>query len=631
MKSTSLLLTVLTFGLGRGLAADALPEASELFNRCFAQIGGREKLAATTAAIVTGKVEQDGASSDFTLQVKSPGMALLTIRDAKGRVVRQGRDPRAHFWLQDSKGVRDLEEKAVNDLVSMGFVFHPAGLVNLSERLGDAVCEADLAGGRPAYVIGRKKSPGLFLRVLFDAQTGLLIGMGHTRFSDYREVTNGVKVPFTVRDVQCTYRVASVQFDNSLPEKGFEPAFSKGGPMVPGFVKIAGVPPASTRLAAPGRLEIVRRPQPVKRGKGELVKLPVYNPVSGRHAQVDLVTADVRRLDLQDRLPDLLHADFNTKTLWPARLPAGFEPQKILDLGKDPGLGLRRLHAQGITGKGIGIGIIDFPLLTEHTEYADHLKLYEEIEYPDGAPAHMHGAGVSSLALGRTCGVAPGADLYFIATSNNRSDGKGGDIEWSSVARALNRLLDVNASLPASNKIRVVSLSMGWGRGESGYEKMVDAVNRAKEQNVFVISSALRWTYGLEFDGLNRAALADPNDFQNYGPGSWWATRFWSGEMRFKSGKRLCVPMDGRTTASPTGPNEYTHFDNAGWSWSVPWIAGLYVLACEVCPEITPEQFWAEALKTGRTIELQHAGETIPFGTIADPCALIAALRTLEP
>jgi hypothetical protein len=85
--------------------------------------------------------------------------------------------------------------------------------------------------------------------------------------------------------------------------------------------------------------------------------------------------------------------------------------------------------------------------------------------------------------------------------------------------------------------------------------------------------------------------------------------------------------MDARTTASPTGNEDYVHYDSAGWSWSVPWIAGLYVLACEVRPDLTPAIFWSEALATGRTVQLPLGGKDVEFGTIADPVALIEHLR----
>ena len=55
-----------------------------------------------------------------------------------------------------------------------------------------------------------------------------------------------------------------------------------------------------------------------------------------------------------------------------------------MELGKDPGLGVRQLQAQGITGSGVGIAIIDQPMLVDHQEYASRLKLYEEINIDPG-------------------------------------------------------------------------------------------------------------------------------------------------------------------------------------------------------------------------------------------------------
>jgi len=77
--------------------------------------------------------------------------------------------------------------------------------------------------------------------------------------------------------------------------------------------------------------------------------------------------------------------------------------------------------------------------------------------------------------------------------------------------------------------------------------------------------------------------------------------------------------MDSRTTASPTGIDEYVFYRIGGMSWSVPYIAGVYALAVQVDPAITPERFWALAVRTGRTIELSRKGMTKPLGPIVDP------------
>ena len=85
--------------------------------------------------------------------------------------------------------------------------------------------------------------------------------------------------------------------------------------------------------------------------------------------------------------------------------------------------------------------------------------------------------------------------------------------------------------------------------------------------------------------------------------------------------------MDSRTTASPTGVEDYVFYRQGGWSWPIPYIAGVYALAVQVTPEITPEQSWNTTLKTGTTIQLQHDGREYQFGIILDPQALIKALE----
>ena len=89
----------------------------------------------------------------------------------------------------------------------------------------------------------------------------------------------------------------------------------------------------------------------------------------------------------------------------------------------------------------------------------------------------------------------------------------------------------------------------------------------------------------------------------------------------------LLVPMDSRTTASPTGTEDYVFYRAGGWSWSVPYLAGMYALAVQVRPEITPEEFWATALQTGKTIQIQHNGKDYDFGVILDPQKLIGAIK----
>jgi len=86
--------------------------------------------------------------------------------------------------------------------------------------------------------------------------------------------------------------------------------------------------------------------------------------------------------------------------------------------------------------------------------------------------------------------------------------------------------------------------------------------------------------------------------------------------------------MDSRTTASPTGTEDYVYYRQGGWSWCIPYLAGTYALAVQVKPDITPEQFWEIALNTGKTIHIGHRRRDYKFGVILDPQALIEAIKS---
>ena len=61
-----------------------------------------------------------------------------------------------------------------------------------------------------------------------------------------------------------------------------------------------------------------------------------------------------------------------------------------------------------------GIAIIDQPSLRNHIEYEDRIIHYEEIDV-QGVKPQMHGPPVCSIAVGKSCGVAPAASLVYYA------------------------------------------------------------------------------------------------------------------------------------------------------------------------------------------------------------------------
>jgi hypothetical protein len=342
---------------------------------------------------------------------------------------------------------------------------------------------------------------------------------------------------------------------------------------------------------------------------------PRYAPDSTDPFQMDLRSTDLSQLDLSQSGADLLFATFDSETTWPVKMPAGFDWQAIMETGKNPGLGIRSLHAQGITGKGVKIAIIDQELLIEHQEYADRVRLYEELS-PVSSDASMHAPAVASIAVGKTVGVAPEADLYFINGFSGQCS-KTPEL-YHCLARSIRRILEINQQFPAGQKIRVISISRGYMQGEKGSDDWETAMQEADAAGILVVcsNSALM--------GLGRAPLSDPDALQSYEPGLFWANYFYDNRMQ---GEFLFVPMDSRATAAPNGKEAYAFYRSGGMSWAIPYLAGMYALAAQVKPEITPDKFWKTALKTGQTIEIMHAGQTYQLGPILDPAALIKALK----
>jgi len=211
---------------------------------------------------------------------------------------------------------------------------------------------------------------------------------------------------------------------------------------------------------------------------------------------------------------------------------------------------VRRLHAQGITGRHVGVAIIDSFLYTDHQEYRDRLRWYDEIDGRPGDPAAFHGTAVASIAVGRTVGVAPEADLYFIGLGVIWANQPVGS--WFAAparaihagqhqALAIRRILEINRRLEPDRKIRVISMSIGWG--PKWLSSTAAAVEEARRAGILVASLDLG---------------AAP-----YGP------------VRI---------------AGAAAPDRYITVGPAG-SWSMAYWAGRYALACRQDPSMTPERF----------------------------------------
>lgn len=369
-----------------------------------------------------------------------------------------------------------------------------------------------------------------------------------------------------------------------------------------------------------GNVRYVRREKYFPMKRDVLTQLPEADENMG----LDLRGTDISGIDLPDESDILRQVTFDSSTDWPDDLPDGFSPEEIMETGKNPGLGIRSLHERGLTGEGVSIAIVDQALNPEHTEYAENIMSYELLHCSDTA-AQMHGSAVTSIAAGKTCGVAPDAKVYYIAsTFGSYGPGKM-KMDLNYMADSIDRILEINELLPEKRKIRVISISRGFS-SEKGANEVRAAIERAKEAGVFVITTSTEENYGFVLMGLGKKQTADPDDVSVYVPGHYWSDSFYTGGAMDPS-RILLVPMDARTYASWYDPQGYEYTSSGGLSWSVPWLAGMYALCLQADDELTPEEFIQKAFETGTVQTIEYEGNQYELGTIIDPAALIEKLQ----
>lgn len=289
---------------------------------------------------------------------------------------------------------------------------------------------------------------------------------------------------------------------------------------------------------------------------------------------------------------------------------------EVTEKMKDPGLGIRALHEKGITGKGVTIAIIDSPI-SYNSEFADNIVNYTNLT--DNKEGSFHGNTVSSVAVGKECGVAPEAKLsYFTAgCCENYID-------------AISQIIEQNDKLIKAGKspISVISISSGFD-GYDDYnnnkEELFTIIKKAKTAGIAVI------TNNKELDPercpIGRNPDKDINSPENATLWRYWTQKSEKGQVAlydyYKEKDKdniLLIPGENRTVAGEH--NDYRYEGNDGGdSWTVPYLAGVYALAKQVNPEITYDEFYKIALQTATPAHDAANGDYI--GKIINPTQII--------
>lgn len=251
----------------------------------------------------------------------------------------------------------------------------------------------------------------------------------------------------------------------------------------------------------------------------------------------------------------------------------------------EPGLGLKALHEQGYTGKGVNVAIIDGPLLQGHNEYSDRLVHYEKVGIVEDNYLH-HGTTVGSVLVGKKCGVLPEAKLHYFAADFR---------DEQNVLRALERVLSYNETLTESERIRFMNISSGLRDNEEAFH---DLIFKARDRGIIVFTSTMPTVTEPPF-ALREATYAnrdDMNDLNNVVIGDWMNAVLSSNNMSREDLVRIrkindledghinvYLPCFGRYVASPDSEDRYVYdYDGGGLSWATPMLTGLAGLVTQI-------------------------------------------------
>jgi len=305
----------------------------------------------------------------------------------------------------------------------------------------------------------------------------------------------------------------------------------------------------------------------------------IVNPYDDVRGSATWTTKDISNADLSKKAALLTTLTFNEKTMWPdkSKMPPGPTPAEILQNAKNPGLSIKDLHRKGIFGKGVNVAIIDQPLYQDHPEFTG--KIVEYKDFGTKAESSMHGPAVASLLVGNNIGTAPGAKLYYAAVPSWLADAE-------YYAKALDWIIEVNSTLSAKDKIRVVSVSAApSGKGspfKSNNDKWTSRMEKAMAEGILVLDCSSNY-------GFIAPGYYDTNDVDNV---SKCVSGFPQKTGRGSIPDRIVVPCSFRTVAEEyeKGDFAYQYTGQGGLSWSIPYCAGVMAMGWQERPELTADE-----------------------------------------
>ncbi len=249
----------------------------------------------------------------------------------------------------------------------------------------------------------------------------------------------------------------------------------------------------------------------------------------------------------------------------------------LVDLNSDRQINADDVWAEGITGSGATVIILDSGVDMNHPELKDsYLGGYDFVNKDnDPSDDNGHGTHVAGIITangndGNAKGVAPGAGFYMLKVCNSA-----GSCYESDIAAAM--------EYAVNNKLgKVMSISLGGGNYNSDCDSdsMASKANWVVDQGITVIAAAGNNGKGVSSPacGSKVIAVGAVDSSNNV---VWWSNR----------GPSLDIVAPGVNIYSTLKDSKYGSM--SGTSMSTPHVSGVAALLLQAKPDITKEQLRA--------------------------------------
>ncbi|HEY3080571.1 MAG TPA: S8 family peptidase [Chloroflexota bacterium] len=346
-------------------------------------------------------------------------------------------------------------------------------------------------------------------------------------------------------------------------------------------------------------------------------------------------------------------------TVRPRRGPPPAWSAGALAAAYPPAVGADRAWAEGSTGRGVTVAVLDSGIAADGDLVQPSNRLLAAVNFadsrgtqadPGGHGTHVAGivAGNGTRSAGQYVGIAPEANVVDVRVLNDHGNGR-----VSSVVRGIGWVLAHRAQY----NIRVLNLSFGApSQGSYRGDPLSAAVEIAWRRGLVVVAAAGNngpsggtvETPGIDPYVITVGATDDQGSFSTADDRLAWFSA-WGTPPDSAPKPDLVAP--GRRIVSLRAPGSYldrlypdrvvaatggaTYFRLTGTSMATPVVAGAVALLLQRQPGLTPDQVKALLTGTARTYGSSDAGAADGRGLLDARAALhstpSAANRGIRP